>query len=78
MGTDLEALRDAALALSEAERAKLARDLIHSLDSPADDDVSEAWDMELRRRINEIEADRAQLLDVEDVLARIWARIGDS
>ncbi len=76
MGTDPEALRDAALALSEAERAKLARDLIASLDGPADGDVAEAWDIELCRRINEVEAGKAQLLDVEDVLARIRARIG--
>ena len=76
MGTDPEALRDAALALSEAERAKLARDLIASLDGPADDDVTEAWDIELCRRINEVESGKAQLLDVEDVLARIRARIG--
>ena len=76
MGTDPEALRDAALALSEAERAKLARDLIASLDGPADDDVAEAWDIEICRRINEVEAGKAQLLDVEDVLARIRTRIG--
>jgi putative addiction module component (TIGR02574 family) len=76
MGTDPEALRDAALALSEAERAKLARDLIASLDGPADDDVAEAWDIELCRRINEVESGKAQLLDVEDVLARTRARIG--
>jgi len=76
MRTDPEALRDAALALSEAERAKLASDLIASLDGPADDDVSEVWDIELCRRINEVEAEKAQLLDVEDVLARIWVRIG--
>ena len=76
MGTDPEALRDAALALSEAERAKLARDLIASLDGPADDDVAEAWDIELCRRINEVEAGKAQLLDAEDVLARIRARTG--
>ena len=76
MGTDPEALRDAALALSEAERAKLARDLIASLDGPTDDDVAEAWDIELCRRINEVESGKAQLLDVEDALARIRARIG--
>lgn len=76
MGADPEALRDAALALSEAERAKLARDLIASLDGPADDDVTEAWDIELCRRINEVESGKAQLLDVEDVLARTRARIG--
>ena len=76
MGTDPEALRDAVLALSEAERAKLARDLIASLDGPADDDVAEAWDIELCRRINEVESGKAQLLDVEDVLPRIRARVG--
>ncbi|UWN49841.1 hypothetical protein ASALC70_02058 [Alcanivorax sp. ALC70] len=76
MGTDPEALRDAALALSESERAKLARDLIASLDGPADDDVAEAWGIELCRRINEVEAGKAQLLDVVDVLARIRVRIG--
>ena len=76
MGTDPEALRDAALALSEVERAKLARDLIASLDGPADDDVAEAWDIELCRRINEVEAGKAQLLDAEGVLARIRARTG--
>ena len=76
MGTDPEAMRDAVLALSEAERAKLARDLIASLDGPDDDDVAEAWDIELCRRIKEVESGKAQLLDVEDVLARIRARIG--
>lgn len=76
MGTDPEALRDAALALSEAERAKLARDLIASLAGPADNDVAEAWDIELCRRINEVEAGKAQLLDVDDVLARTRARMG--
>lgn len=77
MDTDPEALRDAALTLSEAERAKLARDLIASLNGPADNDVAEAWDIELCRRINEVESGKAQLLlDVEEVLARIRTRIG--
>ncbi|WP_370203475.1 addiction module protein [Alloalcanivorax venustensis] len=76
MGTDPEVLRDAAMALSEAERANPARDLIASLDGPADNDVAEAWDIELCRRINEVESGKTQLLDVEDVLVRIRARIG--
>jgi len=76
MGTDPEAMRDSAMGLSEAERAKLARDLIASLDGPADNDVADAWYIELCRRINEVESGKAQLLDVEDVLARIRARIG--
>lgn len=72
---ELEALRNAALALSESERAKLARDLVASLDGPQEGDVAEAWDIEICRRINEIEAGRASLLDVDDVLTRIRARI---
>lgn len=74
--TGPKALRDAALELSEAKRAKLARALVVSLDGPADDDVAEAWDIELCRRINEIETGQAQLLYVEDVLACIRTRIG--
>jgi putative addiction module component (TIGR02574 family) len=72
---ELDALRNAALALSEVERAKLARDLVASLDGPHEDDAGTAWDIEICRRINEIEAGKATLLDVDDVLARVRARI---
>lgn len=71
---ELEALRNAALALSETERAKLAKDLVASLDGP-NEDVAMAWDIEICRRINEIEAGTAQLLDVDDVLSRARARL---
>jgi len=72
---ELDALRIAALALSETERAKLARDLVASLDGPDEDDVATAWDIEICRRINEIEAGDAQLLDVDEVLLRARARL---
>ena len=57
---ELDALRNAALALSETERAKLARDLLASLDGPNEADVAAAWDIEICRRINEIEAGKSQ------------------
>ncbi|MGV3590374.1 MAG: addiction module protein [Gammaproteobacteria bacterium] len=72
---ELEALRNAALALSEGERAELARDLVASLDGPQEGDAAAAWDIEICRRINEIEAGNAMLLDVDDVLMRVRARI---
>ncbi len=53
---ELETLRNAALILSEQERAILARDLVASLDGPADDSVAEAWDREICRRIQQIES----------------------
>ena len=71
----LETLRSEALALSQAERAKLASDLVASLDGPADSNLSKAWDVEICRRINEIEKDPDLLLEVDEVLARANARI---
>ncbi len=72
---ELDALRNAALALSETERAKLARDLLASLDGPNEADVAAAWDIEICRRINEIEAGKSQLLDMDEVLLRARARL---
>ena len=73
---ELEALTNAAMALSESERAKLASTLVASLDGPAETGVAEAWDIEICRRINEIEAGTAELLDVDEVLNRARARLG--
>ena len=73
---ELEALRDAAMTLTERERAKLASDLVASLDGPSEANVAEAWDIEICRRINEIASGKAELLDLEEVLSRAKARIG--
>ncbi len=73
---ELETLRNAALTLSKQERATLARDLVASLDGPADDSVTEAWDREICRRIRQVESGEAELLDPKDVLSRARARIG--
>ena len=77
MTAQLETLRTKALALSDAERAKLASDLVASLDGPVDSESAQAWDVEICRRINEIEADPTSLLETTDVLARARARIDD-
>lgn len=67
---EVEAVRVDALALPERERAELARDLVASLDGPADADIAAAWDIELCRRINEIESGKAQLLAIDEVLEK--------
>ncbi|MBN4053353.1 addiction module protein [Haliea sp. AH-315-K21] len=72
---ELETLRDAAMTLPEQERAKLASDLVASLDGPNETEVAQAWDIEVCRRINEIEKGDAHLLDVSEVLARARARL---
>lgn len=73
---ELEALKHAALSLTEQERAKLASELMASLDGPVEGNVAEAWDIEICRRINEIESGKATLLDLDEVLARARSRIG--
>ncbi|WP_025674920.1 addiction module protein [Salinivibrio socompensis] len=71
----LESITSAAMTLSEKERAKLAHDLVASLDGPADISVAEAWDVEICRRINEIESGKTELLDVDEAISRARARI---
>ncbi|MBM7335436.1 MAG: addiction module protein [Alcanivorax sp.] len=72
---ELEALRSAALTLSDKERAALAKDLVASLDGPAEDGVAEAWDRGICRRIQQIDSGEAELLDAEEVLSRARDRI---
>lgn len=72
---ELSALREDALALSEAERAHLAHDLVASLDGPAEQDVADAWDREIIRRINEIDSGDVTLLNASEVISDIRKRI---
>ena len=63
-----------ALALPSEDRAKLAHDLIASLEVEAETDVEDAWDREVGRRVAEIKEGRAQGRPAEQVLAEIRAR----
>lgn len=63
------------MTLSEKERAKLAHDLVASLDGMAEISVSEAWDEEICRRINNLESGKTESLEVSEALERARARI---
>jgi putative addiction module component (TIGR02574 family) len=71
----LEKLRSEALRLPEAERAELAHSLVLSLDGPADKDAESAWDAEIQRRLAEIDAGTAKLIDREELRRRMRARM---
>ena len=68
-------LRSAALALSREERAKLAQDLIRSLDDSRDEDVDAAWVQEITRRAREIADGTVQPVDWEVARERIASRL---
>lgn len=74
----LEKLRFEALNLSESERAELAHELVVSLDGAIDADAEQAWDVEIARRLAEIDAGTAVLVDREEFHRRIRARISGS
>jgi len=76
--TMLDKVRSEALRLSETERAELAHSLVTSLDGQADPDSQQAWDVEIRRRLAEIDAGTAQLIDREELRRRMQERMSRS
>jgi len=76
MGSMLAEMKEKASQLSEADRADLALSLIESLDGPADPDVEKAWQLEIERRIGQIERGEVQLIPGDEVFARLRRRLG--
>ncbi len=71
----LDTLRIDALDLPESERAELARDLLESLDGTPDRDAAEAWEVEILRRLDQIDNGTAKLVDREEMRRRMNARM---
>ncbi len=71
----MKRLSSEVMALSQKDRAKLALELIKSLDGPADEDVEEAWDQEVMRRMDQIDSGHAKLLSREEFRKRLQAKI---
>ena len=69
-----EQIQSEALQLAPADRAELVRSLLLSLDGPDDADAEPAWDAELERCMERIEAGADQGRPAEDVLAGIRAK----
>ena len=59
------------LGLPEEERARLAQELIASLDGPPDADAERAWLDEIVRRAEEVRAGTADLTDWQEARKRI-------
>jgi putative addiction module component (TIGR02574 family) len=72
----MERLLKEALGLPEAERAEMARNLVGSLDGPADATAADDWDQEIVRRIEQIDAGTAQTIDRKEFSRRLRERAG--
>ncbi|MBM3341167.1 MAG: addiction module protein [Betaproteobacteria bacterium] len=74
----LAKIRRDAMTLPEPERAELANSLMASLDGIADQDAASDWEAEILRRLSEIDAGTAELIDRETFRQRMKERIGKS
>ena len=64
-------LLDSALKLPREDRARLASELIASLDGQPDAGVEAAWDTEVERRVLQVESGEARLVDWDTVKAGV-------
>jgi putative addiction module component (TIGR02574 family) len=74
----MKELRDAALRLPPEDRARLASELINSLDALEDVDqaaVDAAWADEVRRRVEEVRTGNVSLLDGQQVFQELRERL---
>jgi putative addiction module component (TIGR02574 family) len=70
-----DSLRDEALKLPEPERARLASELLASLDGEAEDSVEAAWAAEVEKRKGEVARGEARLVPWEQVKADVKAAL---
>ena len=73
MSSQLESVEAEAMKLSAEERAQLADRLIASLFEDAESE--DAWEVEVERRIAEIEAGRSKLIPASEAIARARAAL---
>jgi putative addiction module component (TIGR02574 family) len=62
------------LQLPAGERARLAAELIRSLDEGTDTDAAEAWETEIERRVDDLTAGTAETLTLDEYRSHVRAR----
>lgn len=73
MSSQLEVLETEAMKLAPEERVQLADRLLRSLFN--DSGIEDAWEIEVDRRVQEIENGRARLIPAAEAIARARAAI---
>ena len=75
MAKTIEDIENEIRALSADDRMHLLRDLIADLDGDMDQDVEEAWLVEVEKRYKELKEGGAELIPAEEVFARARVRL---
>lgn len=74
MSNAAKKLLEGVLKLGLKERARVAAEIIASLDGPADPDADKAWGKEIQRRADLYFSGKMKSVPMEEALARIGAR----
>lgn len=78
MSTLLDKASEAAFSLPRKERAALVHALIQSLDETMDEGVEAAWDAEINRRLDAIEAGQTNEREAFAALDEVEARFREA
>ena len=78
MSTPADSILGTALSLPPNDRARIAAELIASLDEGEDADVETAWAAEVDRRIAEIESGEVETVSWEEARNRIRSKLAKS
>lgn len=70
---DLKTIEREALGLTPANRAKLAYELLESLDALSPAEIDELWLDEAERRLKDLDEGRTQLVPAEEVYRKARA-----
>ncbi len=61
-----------AMKLPDTVRARIAEALISSLDTPADQNVDRAWQIEINKRLHEIDSGAVKCIPWEEIRDRLY------
>ncbi|MHB8828534.1 MAG: addiction module protein [Syntrophales bacterium] len=75
MNVDLKRIEKEVFSLSSQERARLAMNLIKSLDNHDDADVEELWLQEAERRYREYREGKLQTRSADDVFRDAFSKV---
>jgi putative addiction module component (TIGR02574 family) len=75
MNDDLKKIEEEAFSLSSRDRARLAMNLIKSLDDHDDADVEELWLQEAERRYREYREGKCQTRSADDVFRDAFSKV---
>ena len=70
---DLQTIKREALGLAPESRAKLAHELLESLDTLSVEEIDELWLDEAERRLKDLDEGRVQLVPAEEVYRKAQA-----